>query len=104
MSNMPPKQLSRKKDRLAVSSQDGNATIAANVNLETDQGLTRALEVMTANIALMMDKKLEKMPVDIKANIPQGLTEVIEFVSKAEQRILVVENASTDSEKHLLAL
>lgn len=59
---------------------------------------------MTANIAQMMDEKLEKMALDIKANISQSLKEVTERVGEAEQRILVVENTSTDAEKRLLAL
>ncbi len=106
---MPPKNTTKKKDAPAASPCVGDATLAGgasspSTSLEIDPGLTRALEAMTANIAQMMDEKLEKMALDIKANISQSLKEVTEWVDEAEQRILVVENASADTEKRLLAL
>lgn len=72
--------------------------------MEADLALAIALEVMTANIALIMDETLEKMVHDIKTNISQSLKEVTEHIGEAEQRILVVENALADAEKCLLAL
>jgi len=101
---MPSKQLSKKKDTPAASPQDDDATLVANTSAAPDPGLTKALEAMTANIAIMMDEKLEKMLHDITTNISQSLKEVTDRVSEAEQRILVVENASHDAEQRLLAL
>lgn len=108
---MPPKSTTKKKDAPAASPPVGDAMLAAEANVsppcvsaEADSGLTRALEVMTANIAVRMDEKLEKMAYGIKTNISQSLKEVTERVSEAEQRILVVEEASADAEKRLLAL
>ena len=59
---------------------------------------------MTANIVTMMDEKLEKILHDITTNTSQSLKEVTDRVSEVEQRILVVENASTDADRCLLAL
>lgn len=108
-SKMPPKSAPKKKDTPAASLHANEAMLAASANpaptcLELDPGLTRALEVMTANISQMMDEKLEKMSLDIKDNISQSLKEVAERVGEAEQRILAVENASVDAEKRLQAL
>ena len=101
---MPTKQLSEKKDTSVASPQDDDAMLAANTNVAPDPGLTQALEVMTANIATMMDGKLEKILHDITTNISQSLKEVTDCVGEAEQRILVVENVSTDAGQRLLAL
>lgn len=66
--------------------------------------MTRALEEMTANIA-QMDEKLDKMALDIKANISQSLKEFTEQFGKAEQSILMVENTSSAlTEKRLQVL
>lgn len=86
---MPPKNTTRKKDAPAASPPVGDAMLAddatpSSASLKEDPGLTRALEVMTANITQMMD---EKMALDIKANISQSLKEVTERVGEAEQRI-----------------
>lgn len=72
------------------------------LTLEADPRLTKVLEVMTANIATRMNERLEKMVHNINSNISQSLKEVTDRVSEAEQRILMVENTSTDSEQHLL--
>lgn len=57
---------------------------------EADPGVTKSLEAMTKNIAQMMDEKLEKMALDIKAKMSQSLKEITERVGETEQRILVV--------------
>ena len=101
---MPTKQLSEKKDTSVASPQDDDAMLVANTNVAPDPGLTQALEAMTANIATMMDGKLEKILHDITTNISQSLKEVTDCVGEAEQRILVVENVSTDAGQRLLAL
>ena len=49
-------------------------------------------------------KKLEKMLHDITTNISQILKEVTDCVSEGEQRVVVVENVSTDADQRLLAL
>lgn len=111
-SKMPPKNTTKKKDvqpttppRVGDPKLAGGASPpSTNVSREADPGLTGALEVMTANIAQMMDEKLDKMALDIKANISQSLREVTERVGEAEQRILVMEDASADTGKRLLSL
>lgn len=94
---MPPKQLLKKKETPAVSPRDGDATLAVNTSLDPDSSLTKALEVITANIAAIMDEKLEKMLHYINTNISQSLKEVTYRINEVEQRILVVGNASTDA-------
>lgn len=55
---MPHKELSRNKDIQAASRQDGNANDKAS--LEAEPRLTKALEVLKANIAIMINGKVRK--------------------------------------------
>lgn len=106
---MLPKNTKKKKGAQTAFPVVDDAKLAGSASptsssWEADSGLTKALEAMTAHIAQMMNEKLVKMALGIKANISQSFKEFTDWVGKAGQRIVVVQNATVDTEKHLLAL
>lgn len=98
---MPLKQLKNTAADKSLPCQDG---VNTGETPELNPAIAKVMETMTTNFTTVIDNKLERMLHSTNSNILQHLKEMNDRIGEAEGRILMVENTTTETEKHVASL